>query len=215
MGALEALPRIDNGTDFARAFHVKQDTLSRLETYAGLLMRWQATHNLIAPSTLPDLWRRHFADSAQLVDLRGDAGRWIDLGAGAGFPGMVTAIMLGGVCEMHLVESNAKKCAFLAAVNHATGAGAHIHHCRIEEAANRLTEAFGIVSARALAPLTQLCSHAAPFMQPGTKALFPKGREAGTEIAAAERKWKLVYDQQTSLTDPDGRILIVHTLKRR
>ena len=206
--------RIKTADDFARAFHVKHDVMSRLETYAALLVRWQKTHNLVAPSTLPDLWYRHMADSAQLIAHAGGARRWIDLGSGAGFPGMVAAIMLRGHCEVQLVESNAKKCAFLAAVNRETDAHALIHNCRIEEAANRIAGPFDIVSARALASLEQLCTFAAPFMAEGSNALFPKGREVKAEIADAEQSWNLVYDERPSLTDPDGRILIVHSLKR-
>src|SRR4029450_2091634 len=169
-------------------FKVPRETIHRLERFAELLAYWQKHTNLVAPSTLPTLWSRHFADSAQLTTLAPNARLWLDLGSGAGFPGLVIAILKTGTPDfrMHLVESNRKKCAFLAEVARATKAPVDIHAMRIEDlaqSANRLAP--DVVSARALAPLPRLLDLASPFFGTKTRGLFLKGRDAETEIAEA------------------------------
>src|SRR5215467_4133711 len=126
---------IEGPQDFAEVFKVPRETIHRLIRYAELLALWQKSKNLVAPSTLPALWSRHFADSAQLCGLALEARLWLDLGSGAGFPGLVVAILQSGRpgFRMHLVESNRKKCAFLAEVVRATEAPVDIHAMRIED----------------------------------------------------------------------------------
>jgi 16S rRNA (guanine527-N7)-methyltransferase len=209
---------ISGPTDFAEAFKVPRETIHRLSRYAELLAHWQKTTNLVAASTLPRLWGRHFADSAQLLTLAKTARLWLDLGSGAGFPGMVVAILGAGRpgFRMHLVESSRKKCAFLAEVARATSAPVEIHAMRIEdlaESAHRLEP--DVVSARALAPLPRLFELASPFFGPDTRGLFLKGREAEAEIKQARADWDFTTHLHPSLTAPDAQIVEVTALHRR
>jgi 16S rRNA (guanine527-N7)-methyltransferase len=212
---------IAGATDFAQAFGVSRETLGRLETYAELLRTWQKTINLVAPSTVDDVWHRHFADSAQLMPLAPvGAVRWLDLGTGAGFPGLVVGILLAerGGSRLTLVESDARKCAFLREVVRQTGLGplvaVDILADRIETAAN--TTKVGIVdviSARALAPLDRLLGWCLPFFGPTTVALLPKGRDVEAELASARRMWAFEADLVVSQTMADGRIVAVRDLR--
>jgi len=209
---------IRGSEDFAEVFKVPRETIHRLLRYAELLAHWQKTTNLIAPSTLAVLWSRHFADSAQLRTLAQNARLWLDLGSGAGFPGLVVAILEAGRPDfrMHLVESNRKKCAFLAEVARETEAPVDIHAVRIEELAEsgeRLEP--DVVSARALAPLPRLFELASPFFGPKTRGLFLKGREAESEIEAAKAKWDFVARLHPSLTSADSHIVEVTGLRPR
>ena len=172
-------PLIAGPAEFAAQFGVSRETLGRLEVYAAELVKWQKTINLVAPSTLPDVWHRHFADSAQLVALAPVAGSvtspnsdavvpltWIDLGSGAGFPGLVAAIMLAptGRWRVTLVESDSRKAAFLRHVARTVGVPVDNLCERAERAATRANLAYAsVISARALAPLTQLLAWALPF----------------------------------------------------
>jgi len=203
--------------EFAEKFSVSRETITLLESYEALLRRWQKAQNLVAPATLAAVWERHFADSAQLLSLAPEARRWLDLGSGAGFPGMVLAILLKDKenAKVDLVEANAKKCAFLGAVKRETGAPANVHRMRIEDAANQLAGPFDVVTARALAPLNQLFTLCAPFMGQGTRLLLLKGRDVALELTEAARYWNIVYDSHQSLTDSRGRILMVYSLNRR
>jgi 16S rRNA (guanine527-N7)-methyltransferase len=210
--------QIKSPEDFARAFNVPRETIHKLIRYAELLAHWQKSTNLIAPSTLPALWSRHFADSAQLRDLAPEARLSLDLGAGAGFPGLVVAILQAGKpgFRMHLVESNRKKCAFLAEVARETAAPVDIHAMRIEDFAQspqRLKP--DIVSARALASLPRLLELAFPFFGSDTRGLFLKGREAEAEIEDAGREWSFDYRLHSSLTSAGGSIVEVTRLNPR
>jgi 16S rRNA (guanine527-N7)-methyltransferase len=207
--------------DFAEAFRVSRETLGRLETYAELLRTWQKTINLVAASTVDDVWHRHFADSAQLLALApARAVRWLDLGSGAGFPGLVVGMLLAerGGCRLTLLESDARKCAFLREVVRQTGLGplvtVDILADRIETAAN--TTKVGIVdviSARALAPLDRLLGWCQPFFGPSTLALLSKGRDVEAELLAARRLWAFEADLTVSRTLADGRIVAVRALR--
>jgi 16S rRNA (guanine527-N7)-methyltransferase len=204
--------------EFAEAFKVPRETIHRLTRYADLLAEWQKRTNLVGPSTLPALWSRHFADSAQLCGLAPNARLWLDLGSGAGFPGLVVAIVQTGRPDfrMHLVESNRKKCAFLAEVVRETKAPVDIHAMRIEDLAESAQSLKpDVVSARALAPLPRLFELAAPFFGERTKGLFPKGREAEAEIEAADRDWEFDLRLIPSLTSPDSQIVEVMRLRPR
>jgi 16S rRNA (guanine527-N7)-methyltransferase len=189
--------------DFAEVFKVPRETIHRLDRYAALLAHWQKSTNLVAPSTLPRLWPRHFADSAQIRDLAPEARLWLDLGSGAGFPGLVVAILQTGQPDfrMHLVESNKKKCAFLAEVARETKAPVDIHAMRIEELAESAHSLRpDVVIARALAPLPRLFELVQPFFGPRTRGLFLKGREAEAEIEAAKMTWDFAATLHPSLT---------------
>jgi 16S rRNA (guanine527-N7)-methyltransferase len=215
------LPHIAGPDDFAAAFPVSPETLHRLEVYADTLRLWQKRINLVAPSTLPDLWHRHIADSAQLVALAPPGIRtWADLGSGAGFPGLVVAILLAGrdtsepPPRITLVESDQRKCAFLAEVVRATGISAllsvDILGMRIEAAATRDRLAtVDVVSARALASMERLLELAAPFLGVASVALFMKGRSAEAEIAEARRAWRFVCDLVPSRSDAEAGIVRV------
>jgi 16S rRNA (guanine527-N7)-methyltransferase len=208
--------------DFERAFGVSRETLGRLEIYAGLLRQWQKTINLVAPSTLDDVWHRHFADSAQLIPLA-PAGplNWLDLGSGGGFPGLVVGLMLAerGGCRLTLMESDSRKCAFLREVVRQTGLGGllavDILTERIETAANTTkVGTVDVISARALAPLERLLGCCQPYFGPKTVALLPKGRDFEIEIAAARRIWAFDVALETSQVQAEGRILVVQALCR-
>ena len=178
------LPRIQGPEDFAAAFEVSRETLDGLATYAELLREWSRAQDLVAPSTLADVWHRHIADSAQLLPLAPAASRWVDLGSGAGFPGMVVAILAAGRpgFRAKLVESSNRKCSFLREVARRTGAPVDILCMRIEEFATHHTVgAADVVTARALAPLVKLLELAQPLLADTTVALFLKGREAPRE----------------------------------
>ncbi|MGD9501122.1 MAG: 16S rRNA (guanine(527)-N(7))-methyltransferase RsmG [Methyloceanibacter sp.] len=210
--------RIEGPEDFAEVFKVPRETIHRLARYADLLALWQKSKNLVAPSTLPALWSRHFADSAQLCALAPDARLWLDLGSGAGFPGLVVAIIESDRphFRMHLVESNGKKCAFLAEVARATAAPVDIHAMRIEELAESAEPLRpDVVSARALAPLPRLLDLATPFFGPKTRGLFLKGRDAEAEIAAARTRFDFGCRVYPSITAKDSCIVAVTDLRRK
>jgi 16S rRNA (guanine527-N7)-methyltransferase len=207
---LRRIESIGGPADFARAFAVSHETKEKLELYASLLVRWQKAVNLVAPATLPQLWQRHFADSAQLVKFEPNAKIWVDLGSGGGFPALVIAIMLANQkeCCVHLIESNARKCAFLSEVARQTGAHARVHNVRIADAASSgAVPAADVVTARALAPLDALLELALPFFGTASAGLFLKGREAGVEIAEARKRWVFDLKIHPSISDAEGQIL--------
>lgn len=195
--------------EFAAAHDVSRETLARLETFAALLTRWTRRINLIAPSTLPDLWTRHIADSAQLFPLAPpEARRWLDLGSGAGFPGLVIAAIAAERAPglaVTLVEADTRKAAFLAAAAREMGLAPEIRTERIE--ALTLAEPPDVISARALAPLTDLCAHAARLGHPNTVCLFPKGARAISELTEATRHWHYHVTKIASCTDTAATIL--------
>ena len=185
---------------------VSRETLSALNRYVLMLKDWQTKLNLVGPATLPDAWRRHILDSAQLFPLieKPEETVWMDMGAGAGFPGLVMAIM--GVGEVHLVESIAKKCRFLEAVVDALGLHDRviIHNERLESMQRFKAD---IISARALAKLTQLFDWGHPFAASSTRWLLLKGQDVEAELAEAEQKWAFEYKLHASVSDPRGRIV--------
>ena len=197
---------------------VSRETLYRLEVFEAEFRRWSTRINLAAPSTLPELWRRHILDSAQLIAIEPKATAWLDLGSGGGFPGAVLAILLTERPGSHieLVESNHKKAAFLRAVLGSLGAPATVHVCRIEDASSR-TARPQIVTARALAPLRQLLGLAAPWLaNPGHQAtaLFHKGREYASEVSECRNLWRFDLIEHVSKIDPTSRILEISGLSR-
>lgn len=193
---------------------VSRETLDRLAAYEATLRKWQPKINLVGPSTLPDAWRRHFFDSAQLFPLLPEGVRvLVDLGSGAGFPGLVLSIM--GVPEVHLVESDSRKCAFLREAARAAGASVTVHNKRIEAVAP-IAAAIGadVVTARALAPLNDLLGWAYPFIQDRGAALFPKGQNVADELTDTTKYWKMRVERFDSRTDPTGTILRVSGIAR-
>lgn len=188
---------------------------ARLDAFVAMLLEWQGRINLIAPSTVPDLWTRHIADSLQLLGLAPDARVWIDFGSGGGFPGLVLACVLADVsgATVHLVESNAKKAAFLREAKRVTGASATVHHVRIENFGDSFRGRADVVCARALAPLKQLCDQAFPFIARGAIGLFLKGQDVDAELTETAKYWNIQCDLAPSRTNPDGRIVIVRRLE--
>jgi 16S rRNA (guanine527-N7)-methyltransferase len=193
---------------------ISQNTLPAFEIYVDLLRRWQDVKNLVGPRTLDQIWTRHIADSAQLLRLAPDARRWIDIGSGAGFPGLVLAILMREEPdrEVHLVESNSRKCAFLRAVSRETGARAQVHAGRIQDVLPRLGGA-DVLTARALAPLPELLTLGKDLLRTGALGLFPKGQDLDAELTEASKSWNIDYDIVPSVTDPQGRICIVRQLR--
>jgi 16S rRNA (guanine527-N7)-methyltransferase len=218
MSAGAAAVAISGPEDFARAFNVSRETIDKLSTYEALLRQWQKTINLVAPSTLDAVWSRHFADSAQLLALAPpDAKRWLDLGSGAGLPGLVLAIMLAGRdgAKVTLIESDTRKAAFLGEVARRTGAPVDIRPERIEKVATQSKLGVDVITARALAPLPRLLELAAPAFSDHTVGLFLKGREAETEVDAAKERWAFEGTLQPSLTDSSGRIVVIRALQAK
>ena len=210
--SLPPFPHIRGPEDFARAFDVPRETVDKLETYASLLQAWQKAVNLVAPSTLNDIWHRHFADSAQILSYSPDARSWADLGSGGGFPGLVIAILLANHENrcVHLIESNGRKCAFLSEVVRKTGAPAKVHQGRIEDiVASGAVGKADVVTSRALAPLPALLGIASGFFGENSIGLFLKGREARQEIAEAEKDWRFDYECVPSRTGGDGNLVII------
>jgi 16S rRNA (guanine527-N7)-methyltransferase len=189
---------------------VSRETIARLDAYVDLLQTWQRKTNLVAPSTIPDVWIRHIADSLQLLTLAPNARTWLDLGSGAGLPGMVVACALTAPAVVHLVESNGKKAAFLREAARITGAPAMIHAKRIEDFSPQLAGEIDVVTARALAPLVTLAGYVAPYVDKGAKALLLKGQDVAGELTEAAKYWKIEADLVPSKTDGKARIVVVH-----
>lgn len=188
---------------------VSRETEARLAVYVDLLRRWQTVKNLVGPGTLDTVWTRHIADSAQLVPLAGEAQTWADLGSGAGFPGLVAAILLRdrSGAQVHLIESNQRKCAFLREVARETGACVLVHAGRIDDVLPRLGPV-DVVSARALAPLPQLLLWGKRLILAGSLGLFLKGEEFARESANVTEQGFMI-EAIPSRTHAAGRILVV------
>ena len=195
----------------AGAFDVSRETLDRFETYLGLLETWRRRLNLTGRATAADMWGRHIADSLQVIPLApGHARVWLDLGSGAGAPGLVIAIALRGRpgLEMHLVEANARKCGFLELAAARTGAPAVIHNCRVEELARSDDRPRpDVITARAFAPLSRLVPLAVPLMWKNTVLLLHKGQDVERELTEAAISSTMTVDRRASVTDPAATIL--------
>lgn len=198
--------------EFAAQTGVSRETLARLKAYADTLLDWNERHNLVARSTLPDLWQRHFWDSAQLAPLIPDTAKTLaDLGSGAGFPGLVVAAMRPDLA-VTLHEATTKKCAFLQAAADRMGLRVTIENARMEDLPPR---PFDVVTARACAPLPQLLEYAHRFMIPNSVCLFLKGQNVGSELTEAAKYWNIKVSQVPSQTDPSGAIVTVRELGPR
>ncbi len=196
---------------------VSRETRERLETYADLVRKWQSRINLISPKTLPDLWNRHILDSLQLFALKPQPVQWMDIGSGAGFPGLVTAICLTEIGEgwVHLIESNNKKAAFLRQVIAQTGARASVLPIRID-AARAKVGSIDAISARALASLPDLLSHCAPFVEdnPKTEMWFHKGLDYFDEVRSARDLWAFDLVEHRSQLQDGSVILQISNLSK-
>jgi len=188
---------------------VSRETLDRLRAYVDLLTSWNQRINLVGAASLADVWRRHVLDSGQLIRYVGsDAGVLVDLGSGAGLPGLILGIL--GVPEVHLIEADQRKAAFLREAARVTGASATVHAARIESVSPFPADD---VTARALAPLPQLLERSAPFVAENTMGLFLKGPDLRDELTVAQEGWIMRTQVLASLADPTGHILRVEGLR--
>jgi 16S rRNA (guanine527-N7)-methyltransferase len=195
---------------------VSRETFQRLIRFEELFLKWNASINLAAPSTLAHLWTRHILDSAQLPVVRLLKGKWLDLGSGGGFPGAILAILAGqnSAAHIHLVESNGKKAAFLHTVIAQTQASGDVHVMRVE-AAQKSIAGVDVVTARALAPLGALLGLAFPWLSAGAVGLFHKGRDFSQEIDLARDAWTFDLIEHTSKIDADSVILEISNVSHR
>jgi 16S rRNA (guanine527-N7)-methyltransferase len=196
---------------------VSRETEVRLDRYIDLLREWQVKTNLVAPSTLPNLWTRHISDSLQLLTIAPSATKWADLGSGGGFPGVVLACALAETsgAMVHLVERNAKKAAFLREALRVTASPGTVHLADIGDNVDRITGPVDCVTARALAPLNQLISFAEPLVGQGAKALFLKGQDIEAELTEATKYWNIKPNLHSSRTGGRGWIVELDQIERR
>ncbi|MGA9658193.1 MAG: 16S rRNA (guanine(527)-N(7))-methyltransferase RsmG [Asticcacaulis sp.] len=195
-------------------FHVKQEALSDLQRFYEILSEQNSVMNLVGPATLPHYWSRHVLDSAQLLNHRPAARIWADLGAGAGFPGVVLAILLkhseGPPPQVYLIDSLAKRCRFLQAVVSELNLPATV----INDRAENIAIAVDVVTARAVAPMTKLLGFAEGFIHKGADPWFLKGENVESELAEAGNLWKFDVEQFVSISDPRGRVIHIRRLRR-
>ena len=186
--------------------------MADLEQLRALLAEWNAQMNLVSEASLADYWTRHVLDSAQLLPLAADARTWVDIGAGAGFPGLVLAILLKGEAgaKVHLVESQAKRCRFLEEAVGELALPAEVRNARAENLAIKAD----VVTARAVAPMVRLLGFARPYIAKGAVGLFLKSESVAAEIEDARKSWRFTYDVSVSVSDSRGRIVKVEGLAR-
>lgn len=208
----EVMIGVRDEPDFAREAEATAQQMSDLARYRDLLAEWNEVMNLVGPATIATYWNRHAWDSAQLLRLAPDALTWADLGAGAGLPGVVLAILGKGRAgfHVHLVESMAKRCRFLSEAVASLELPATVHHDRAEN----LDLAVDIVTARACAPLHRLLGYARPYFRQGATGLFLKGQDVAAELEEASRFWDLEADTVPSLSDARGQVVRVRRLGR-
>ncbi len=202
-------------SELSRIHPVSRETFQRLKVLVARVEEWQKKTNLIAPSTLNDIWNRHIADSLQCIRLKPEARKWVDIGSGGGFPGLVIAAVMAEYenSSVHLVESIQKKCSFLRQVNRQMEARANVHCSRIEEAGLDI-ENPEIVTARALAALPLLLELSSPWLLNGAVGLFHKGRDFEAELADCDGRWEFDLISHESIISTDSVILEIHNLKR-
>lgn len=188
---------------FAKLTNVSRETLDRLCIYVDLLKSWNRRINLVGRNTIGDVWRRHILDSAQLYPLIPPQSRsLVDLGSGAGLPGLVLSIF--GVANCHLIDSDGRKAAFLREAIRLTNADATVHFARLDRAKAPPAD---VVTARALAPLSELVKISQHFLKPGGVCLFLKGRNVEEELTELAKQWKIPIERRPSLSDPLGSII--------
>lgn len=194
---------------------VSRETYQKLEDFEKLFLRWASRINLVSASTLDDVWTRHILDSAQLFPMGMKAKRWLDLGSGGGFPGLILAFLIldEDDATIDLVESNQKKAAFLRTVTGSFSLPARVNSLRIE--AFSPVHAPEIVTARALASLSQLLALTERWLSDGARGLFPKGRDYRREIEDCAHLWRFDLVEHPSVTDSQAVILEIANLRRR
>ena len=208
----EAVSAVRDAAEFQALTGASDAQMADLERFRAMLEAGNAVMNLVGPATLPDFWNRHAWDSAQLLPLAPAARTWADLGAGAGFPGLILAILLKETpgATVHLVESMAKRCRFLAQVTAELALPAEIHNVRAED----LSLPVDIVTARACAPMTRLFGFARPYFKRGARGLFLKGQDVVSELNEAAKSWTFEAELIPSRSDARGRIVDVESLRR-
>ena len=194
--------------EFSRDISVSRETLVRLREFVHLLLRWQRSFNLVGSSTVVDIWRRHILDSAQIYQYLKPSGCLVDLGSGAGFPGMVLAIM--GHPAVKLIESNGKKCAFLRNAAQTLDINAEVIQCRIED--HKPTKRAAYITSRALAPLEKLLNYSEPIISPHGKCIFMKGTNVVSELTKAKKIWNMDVQKHVSMSSPRGVVLEISEL---
>lgn len=193
---------------------VSRETRCRLETYVEMLGKWNKSINLVAKSTLNDVWQRHIIDSLQIANVAKEDGQWIDLGSGGGLPGLVIAAIKAEISpktHVTMVESDQRKCAFIAATADAMNLDVTIQCRRIEESTSRT---YDVVSARALSSLPSLLELALPYRHDKTICIFPKGAKADQEMNTALKTWNVNFDTVQSVTDPSSTIFRIQEYSR-
>ena len=197
--------------------NVSRETWARLDRLVALLLERQQVMNLISAASVPQLWTRHIADSLQLLACAPGALRWIDLGSGAGFPGLVIGCALAGTtgAAVHLVESTRKKAAFLAETAQALEIPVEVHAERIEDFTKTNRGSFDAVTARALAPLPKLLDYAIPLLKSGAVGVFPKGQDVEAELTEASKYWTIEAETIPSKTDARSRVILVRRARKR
>ncbi len=206
-------PPVHGRDRFQQRTGADSGAMERMDRYLDLLADWNTRMNLVGPSALAEFWDRHALDSAQLLEHAPDARVWADIGAGAGFPGLVLAILLKdrpGV-TVHLIESMAKRCAFLRTVSVALNLPTQVHNARAESLD---LSPVHVVTARACAPLPRLLEYARPVLRGPAVALFLKGKDAEAELAEARKTWRFTAALLPSISGPDGRIIRLERLAR-
>lgn len=190
---------------------VSRETAERLDVYVELLGRWRNATNLIGETSFATVWTRHIADSAQILPLVPGATRWVDIGSGAGFPGLVIAIQLADVANalVHCVESDRRKCAFLREVVRATGAKAEIHAQRIEAVDPTRLGPADAVTARALAPLPKTIELATAWLDTGAVGAFPRGRSSLVQLGDSGLAQAFAVEVVPSVVDKEAGILVI------
>jgi len=192
-------------------FNVSRETSEKLQVYQELLTKWNRSINLVSKTTLDTAPVRHFADSLQLWSLRSDFENWVDIGSGAGFPGMVLAILSNGHGNFHFVESDARKCAFLRNVSRETNTPTTVHTKRIEDIECLHAD---IVSARALASVDQLFTYSENLLRPDAICLYLKGQNCDSELKEASRFWTFKAEKFASETDENATVLRIKDIAR-
>ena len=198
--------------DFQARTGASDAAMADLDRFLARLTEANAVMNLVGPDTLAEFWNRHGWDSAQLFHVKPEALTWADLGAGAGFPGLVLAILLKGRpgAQVWLVESLAKRCRFLQSVVDELGLPATVIHGRAEDQRLKVE----VVTARAVAPLDRLLGYAQPWIAAGGQGLFLKGQRAEDELREARKSWHIAAELLPSASDPRGRLVLVRSLRR-
>jgi 16S rRNA (guanine527-N7)-methyltransferase len=207
---VKQLPAIDRA-NVLTGFNVSRETATNLDILVAEMERWQKIKNLVGPSAMSEIWSRHIADSLQLNAFVPSSGQWLDLGSGGGFPGLVLAMVrteqkLGTV---HLLESNGRKCAFLRHIVLRCGLDATVHEGRIEDLLPKFAAPVTVVSARALAPLSQLMGWSNGLLRNGALGIFPKGQDVDIELEEASISWAFTAQLHQSKTDLSGKIVLV------